>query len=149
VRRLSFMCAVLLAGCLGGAAGPGPGPAPLQPLPPSAIRTLDAKAFEKTASPPMGIFRGDAGVDYWPYVASIAPKSPDLAARTPTRVYRNDRGTYLHVLIDNGDPPGFQVVVIDVPKARILGHRRVELLERYGIRVPPSLPVMPNPEPQY
>ena len=125
---MGILGACALTSCLGGVSARR-----MQPSEPERVIELSDDQLDATGQS-LTRYRGEPRVDIWPYVAAIEPQSPDLATGTPAQIYRNGSGTFLHVLVRGADQVSFQVLVIDVMREQILGHRRIRPTERYGMQ---------------
>ncbi|AMS43303.1 hypothetical protein AA2016_4391 [Aminobacter aminovorans] len=72
--------------------------------------------------------------DVWPYVDLLDPRSVGvLAIRDVEYVYRDASQRYDHVVIATDTADIFLVVIIDRRAKRVLGHRLLDLLVKYGL----------------
>jgi hypothetical protein len=75
----------------------------------------------------------DVTVDIWPYVAELANEgivTEEVFEEEQVEiVYRNQAGTYDHVLLPTTDDNVFIALVIDLEGGIVMGHYRMELDE--------------------
>jgi len=79
---------------------------------------------------------GSPPLDFWDYFESI-PQSDfeghDCSAGAVDYVWEDPTGRFQHVLVNSTDKNIFMVVVLDVPKRVVLGHRLLDLNREYGL----------------
>lgn len=79
----------------------------------------------------------DPVVDIWPYVTRVAaevglPVSV-LEEQRVELVYRSGDGSHDHVLLSSGRKNMFVVIVVDRPRAAVVGHHLLDLNREYGL----------------
>ena len=98
---------------------------------------LDEQAFAATFDEKMIRAEGDSPFDFWPYVESIPDadyNGYDCREGEVTNVWRSENGFYEHVLVNSKDDSNvFMVVVLDLRKSCVTGHRLLNLSEEYGL----------------
>jgi hypothetical protein len=99
---------------------------------------LDEAAFKATFAPNMrNVVETLTGVlDIWPYVDSVP--SSDLEGHTihdhfVEAVYRGEDGRFDHVLVMTTTRNVYLVVVVDLARPAIHGHRILDLNREYGL----------------
>lgn len=80
----------------------------------------------------------EPAVDIWPYIQQLTKDKLVLEYfyenNLVEKVYKNDTGTFDHVLIPTDNQNIFVVIVVDLPQAKIKGHYKLDLEEEYGIK---------------
>ena len=74
--------------------------------------------------------------NFWPYFDAISQsdfEGYDCTAHTVTYVYRNDGAKLSHVLVNSTDPSVFMVLVLDIARRAVIGHRLLNLGNEYGL----------------
>ncbi len=103
----------------------------------TAARDLSAAEFAACFDEPMTDVTDDgseADVDIWPYVDALDPAKYGVARfEDVDRVYQDARGRYDQILIETDRPDIFLVVVVDVRKNAVHGHRLLDLNVEYGL----------------
>lgn len=103
----------------------------------TAPRELDAAAFAACFEEPMVDVTdegSEADVDIWPYVDALDPAKFGVEQFDDVdRVYQDARGRYDQILIATDRPDIFLVVVVDVRKNAVHGHRLLDLNVEYGL----------------
>ena len=102
----------------------------------SGTRLLDEAEFLSCFSAPMRDVTAEPGtnVDIWPYVDGIDVASLGLKQLGGvTLVYRDGTGRFDHVLIETDLCQVFLAVVVDLPTTAVLGHKRLDVGELYGL----------------
>ena len=79
----------------------------------------------------------DAAVDIWSYV-ELLTKDNEVSSyvyenQLVEMVYRNNQGTFDHVLIPTDKSNVFVVIIVDLKKEKINGHFRLDLNKEYGL----------------
>jgi len=76
-------------------------------------------------------------VDIWPYVRQLTLDKVVLEYvyknELVEKVYRNNKGTFDHVLLPTDNSNIFIVVIVDLEQNKIKGHYRLDLNEEYGL----------------
>jgi len=76
-------------------------------------------------------------VDIWPYVRQLTLDKVVLEYvcknELVEKVYRNDKGTFDHVLLPTDNLNIFIIVVVDLEQNEIRGHFRLDLRKEYGV----------------
>ena len=99
---------------------------------------LTEKEYNSTMTKKMVDVTGTAqpGVDIWEYIGQLAKDGEVLEyvkqEQLVEKVYRNDDGTFDHVLLPTDDTNIFVVIIVDLGQERIKGHFRLDLHEQYG-----------------
>ena len=72
-------------------------------------------------------------VDIWPYVLQLTLDKVVLEYvfknELIEKVYRNDNGTFEHILLPSDNSNIFIVVIVDLKQIRIKGHYRLDLIK--------------------
>jgi hypothetical protein len=80
---------------------------------------------------------GDSAVDIWDYVGQLTNDKEVLdyvnQEQLVEKVFRNDEGTFDHVLLPTDNKNIFIVIVVDLTQQVIKGHFRLDLNEQYGL----------------
>jgi hypothetical protein len=81
---------------------------------------------------------GNAPFPFWSYVDQI-PKEEyrgfDCSEGSVQWVWREDGGRFEHILIDaKEDKDVFMVIVLDLQKKQVVGHRLMNFKQEYGLR---------------
>ncbi|HXQ35726.1 MAG TPA: hypothetical protein VN843_17050, partial [Anaerolineales bacterium] len=101
------------------------------------MKQLSESEYLATMGEPMMCLPPTAAPGYfWDYFDSIPPADfagHDCSAETVTYVWQHPSGEFLHVLIDSEDRNVFMVLVLDLTKQRVLGHRLLDLNQAYGL----------------
>jgi hypothetical protein len=92
--------------------------------------TMTDKMIDVTAT-------ADAAVDIWSYV-QLLTKDNEVSSyvydnQLVEMVYRNNQGTFDHVLIPTDKSNVFVVIIVDLKKEKIKGHFRLDLNKEYGL----------------
>ena len=92
--------------------------------------TMTDKMIDVTAT-------ADAAVDIWSYV-ELLTKDNEVSSyvyenQLVEMVYRNNQGTFDHVLIPTDKSNVFVVIIVDLKKEKINGHFRLDLNKEYGL----------------
>jgi len=101
---------------------------------------LDDEAFRRTFGEKMVRVPsdGDAPFPFWDYVDAIPGEDYqgyDCSAGCVSWVWRGDDGRFEHILIDTReDRDVFMVVVLDLSKKEVVGHRLMDFKREYGLR---------------
>jgi hypothetical protein len=98
---------------------------------PSFLRTFGKKMVRVNAD-------GDAPIPFWSYVDSI-PKEDfqgyDCSEGSVRWVWRSDDHSFEHICIDTKeDGDVFMVIVLDLARREVAGHRLMDLKREYGLR---------------
>ena len=76
-------------------------------------------------------------IDIWSYVGQLAKDKEVLdyinKEQLVERVYRNDQGTFDHVLLPTDNSNVFIVIIVDLRQKEIKGHFRLDLNKEYGL----------------
>ena len=76
-------------------------------------------------------------VDIWPYVRQLTLDKVVLEYvfknELVEKVYRNDKGTFEHILLPTDNSNIFIVVIVDLRQNKITGHYRLDLNKEYGL----------------
>jgi hypothetical protein len=76
-------------------------------------------------------------VDIWDYVGQLTKDKEVLEyvneEQLVEKVYRNDQGTFDHVLLPTDNSNIFVVIIIDIGQRKIRGHFRLNLNKEYGL----------------
>ena len=76
-------------------------------------------------------------VDIWPYVRQLTLDNVVLEYVFKNglveKVYRNDKGTFEHILLPTDNSNIFIVVIVDLRQNKIKGHYRLDLNKEYGL----------------
>ena len=76
-------------------------------------------------------------IDIWSYVGQLAKDKEILEyinkEQLVERVYRNDQGTFDHVLLPTDNSNVFIVIIVDLRQKEIKGHFRLDLNKEYGL----------------
>lgn len=75
----------------------------------------------------------NASLDIWPYVDAAAPDYPDLVFGDVSYVYVDATERFHHVTINSNISNVFLVLIVDLSKPEIVGHRLLDLREAYGL----------------
>jgi hypothetical protein len=101
---------------------------------------LDENAYRTTFGAKMLRIRadGNAPFPFWDYVERIPSedfRGYDCSEGSVQWIWRSDDGRFEHVLIDtNEDKDVFMVVVLDLVKKEVVGHRLMDFKHEYGLR---------------
>ena len=101
---------------------------------------LDEGAYQKTFGEKMRRVEsdGDAPFPFWAYVDQIPTddfQGYDCSEGSVQWVWRGDDGRFEHILIDSKqDKDVFMVVVLDLAKREVVGHRLTDFKREYGSR---------------
>ena len=101
-------------------------------------RQLNEDEFKATFTPKMHNVTATATtiIDIWPYVDSIPPadlEDHSVYDRFVQAVYRNDDGSFDHVLVMTKTKNVYLVIVVDLARDSIFGHRLLDLNREYGL----------------
>ena len=81
---------------------------------------------------------GDAPFPFWAYVDQIPTedfKGYDCSEGSVQWVWRSDDRSFEHILIDTKeDKDVFMVIVLDLAKKEVVGHRLMDFKRAYGLR---------------
>ena len=100
---------------------------------------LTEKEFKETMTDKMvDVTRtANPAVDIWHYVGQLTKDKEVLEYvynnQLIEMVYRNGTGTFDHVLLPTNNSDTFVVIVVDLEQKKIIGHRRLDLNEEYGL----------------
>ena len=76
----------------------------------------------------------EAVADIWPYVDDLDPKSLGITwIGDVVYVYRDEMARYDHMLIQTDTANVFLVIVVDLSRKDVFGHRVLDLNSEYGI----------------
>jgi len=101
---------------------------------------LDEHAYRETFGEKMLRVRsdGDAPFPFWAYVDQIPTEDfqgYDCSEGSVQWVWRSNDGRFEHILIDSKeDKDVFMVVVLDLAKKEVVGHRLMDFKREYGTR---------------
>jgi hypothetical protein len=101
---------------------------------------LDENAFRATFGSRMVRVQsdGNAPFPFWSYVDQIPSEDfqgYDCSEASVQWVWRSEDGRFEHVLIDaKEDKDVFMVVVLDLTKSEVIGHRLMDFKREYGSR---------------
>ncbi len=73
--------------------------------------------------------------DFWPYFDGIAPEDfdeHDCSDESVDYAYTTSCGKYQHVLVNSEHENVFMVLVLDLSRKRVVGHRLLNLGDEYG-----------------
>jgi hypothetical protein len=77
-------------------------------------------------------------VDIWPYVKQLTKDKIVLDHvydnQLVETVYRNDTGTFDHVLLPADNSNEFVIIIVDLKQKKIKGHFRLDLNKEYGLK---------------
>ena len=104
-------------------------------------RTLSDSEFRSTCAHPMQRIDSQGGcpVPFWDYYDRIPEeefRGSKLAEESVDYVWRRPDGAYEHVLVNTEAKNTFMVIVLDLFKNEVLGHRLLALEEEYGLSSP-------------
>ncbi len=101
---------------------------------------LDELAYRKTFGKKMLRVDadGNAPFPFWSYVDQI-PKVDyqgfDCSSGSVQFIWREDGGQFEHILIDTKeDSEVFMIIVLDLQKKQVVGHRLMDFNREYGLR---------------
>jgi hypothetical protein len=101
---------------------------------------LDENAFRATFGNKMSRIpsEGSAPFPFWSYVDRIPLadfQGYDCSEGSVQWIWRSNDGAFEHILIDTKeDKDVFMVVVLDLVKREVLGHRLMDFKREYGLR---------------
>ena len=76
-------------------------------------------------------------VDIWPYVQQLTKTKEVLEyvydKQLVETVYRNNNGTFDHVLLPTDNSNIFVIIIVDLAEVKIKGHFRLDLNKEYGL----------------
>ena len=102
------------------------------------MKRLSEQDYHATFGEPMKRLASEAAppFEFWDYFESI-PESDfgghDCSAGAVTYVWEHPTGGFQHVLVNSEDNNVFMVLVLDVSKRVVLGHRLLDLNREYGL----------------
>ncbi|BHH82774.1 hypothetical protein [Desulforhopalus sp. 52FAK] len=101
------------------------------------VKRLTGKEFDSTFSSPMKQLEQDEAplIEFWSYFDSIPDdhfENHDCSEGAVDIVYVDSSGRYEHVLVNSENKNVFMVIVLDKPNKTILGHKLLDLNEKYG-----------------
>ena len=102
---------------------------------------LTEKEFKETMTDKMVDVTGTAQpvVDIWHYVGKLTKDKEVLEyvnnKQLVETVYRNEKGTFDHVLLPTDKSNTFIVIIVDLEQRKIKGHFRLDLNEEYGLQI--------------
>jgi hypothetical protein len=77
--------------------------------------------------------------DFWPYFDAIPARDFEEHDCSDGEVdYAWSTGRYQHVLVNSEDKNVFMVLVLDVEKRKVYGHRLLDLNKEYGLGLMPG-----------
>lgn len=100
---------------------------------------IDEKEYKETMGSKMTDVTQTAEpiVDIWAYVKDLVYENivSDYVFKNNLveKVYRNDMSSFDHVLLPTSDQNVFIVVVVEISKATIFGHYRLNLNKEYSL----------------
>ena len=105
------------------------------------MKRLSEEEYTRAFGHPMKRLAKDAAppFDFWPYFESIPEadfEGHDCRAGSVSYVWENDQASFQHVLINSEDKNVFMVLVLDLQKHAVHGHRLLDLNQEYGLPVP-------------
>ena len=105
------------------------------------MNELSEKEFQKTFGDKMTditLMEIEEPIDIWNYVEELTKrKAVDqyvFDRQLVELIYRNDQNTYDHVLLPTENKNIFMVIVVDLKKKKIFGHRILNLNEKYRLK---------------
>jgi hypothetical protein len=102
------------------------------------MKQLSEHDYQATFGEPMKRLAPDAvpPFDFWDYFESI-PQSDfaghDCSAGMVTYTWEHPSGRFQHVLVNSEDQNVFMVLVLDISRRKVLGHRLLDLNREYGL----------------
>lgn len=103
------------------------------------MKLLTETEFRETFSAPMGQVALDAPppCDFWGYFDAI-PRADfeghNCSEGVVSHAWNDASGRYQHVLVNSEDENVFMVLVLDMRRRSVLGHRLLNLNSEYGIQ---------------
>ncbi len=99
---------------------------------------LSKAEFKSTFSEPLIRLGQDemAPFDFWPYFEMIPSEDFegfDCSEGDVHYVWQDSTGSIDHVLINSNDKNVFMVIILDLNKQKVIGHRLLNLNIEYGI----------------
>jgi hypothetical protein len=78
--------------------------------------------------------------DFWSYVDGIPPEDFEghQIQQTVTWAWEDANGRYQHVLLDTEDKNVFMVIILELWRREIFGHRLLDLNLEYGLNAEPG-----------
>lgn len=83
----------------------------------------------------------DAPCDFWPYFDQIPVEEfegHDCSGASVTYAWNDPSMRFQHVLVNSEDDDVFMVLVIDLGRRAVFGHRILNLNREYGLKWQPS-----------
>ena len=106
------------------------------------ITKLSESQFHETFVSPMCRVYQDAcpPFDFWSCAEEISPDDFEghQMRETVSWVWEDARRRYQHVLLNTEDKNVFMVIVLDLWKREIFGHRLIDLSREYGLNTKPD-----------